>query len=198
MKRILIVAIVLGALSFVLIKCQQYKELRILAVCDFRFAGIERTELAGVDISAIKSFSDLNFVKAAKVTTAFARGEMPLKIRVLVEAKNEADKMAAINHIDWIAYIDDIQIAKGYIDRRIEIQPESKEIIPINISTELFKLLSGESRNAVLNFGFNLMDVGAKESRITLRLKPSFKVGKKYYRAPGYIKISKKFYASGN
>jgi LEA14-like dessication related protein len=59
---------------------------------------------------------------------------LPFGITANVEVKNPGIATAALNHIEWIAFIDDIQISTGKIEKRIEIPGSGgMALVPIRI-----------------------------------------------------------------
>lgn len=181
-------------LIFIQISCRTLKELRTLSNCEFRLSAIENPSLAGVSIFDKRRFSDLNLRDAGKIITSLTKGELPLIFTLNVEVKNPNPKLAALNQLEWIAFIDDIEIFSGTMAERVEIPPYNGiSPIPLNIKTDLMEVLSKSSRQAILNFGFNLADMGKKPTRVTLKVKPAIMIGKKLLKYPGYIKVNKDF-----
>lgn len=192
MKNIKIIAAILVS-SFVL-GCCQYKELKSFTKCEFKIDRIENLELAGVDIQNVHKLSDLNFLKAGKITSAALTGKLPLEFTLYIKAKNPNSKKAAINKLKWIAFIDDVELLKGDMEKRIEINANGGTAdIPLEVKTDLKEVFSTESANALINLALNLVDLSSEKSKIGVKVKPTIKIGKKYITYPGYIKLKKKF-----
>jgi hypothetical protein len=106
--------------------------------------------------------------------------------------------MAAVNKLEWIAFIDDIQVSDGVIADRIEVSPNGgTAIIPIRIQTDLFQYLEGDNPRTMLNFGLNLVDAGGQPTRLSMQIKPSVVIGGQTVTYPGYFTITHEF-SSGN
>ncbi len=176
---------------------QQATELHTLTKCKFRLNTVENITLAGVDVQHKKSFSDLTFQDAAKLTQALLSGDLPLSFILNIEAKNPNNKPAAMNKFDWILFIDDIEMTRGSTTKRIEIPANNGTgILPLYLGFDLLDILSGESRDAVLNFGFNLAGAGNAPTRITVKAKPTIYVSGQSIDYPGYITINNDFSSS--
>ncbi|HEX7412111.1 MAG TPA: hypothetical protein VF298_08235 [Bacteroidales bacterium] len=193
MKRLLVLFVITLTLS----SCdvvKQVKQMGMLAKCDFRLKTIENTNLAGVNIQHIQKLSDLNFIDAARISAAMAGKELPLTFTLNVEARNPNTSQASIQRIDWILFIDDIEMANGTNTEQIII-PANQGIvlIPLQISSDLKKSLTGKSGTAILNFGFNLAGAGNAPSRITLKAKPTILIGSFPLSYPGYITVTQEF-----
>ena len=174
--------------------CSQIKEFTNLLTCDFRLASAENITLGGVNVQKLKSFSDLTMIDGAKLLATVSSGSLPLNFTLNVQARNPNKEKAALSKLDWIAYIDNTQIATGTTTKRVEIAPNNGTgIFPLQISTDLVKLLSGQSGKNIVNFGLNLVDAGNRPTRITLKAKPTVMVGSYAVQYPGYITISKEF-----
>ena len=106
--------------------------------------------------------------------------------------------MAAVNSIQWIAFIDDLQLAQGTVHERVEIPPSGgTNKIPIRVQADLFDYLEGDNPRAMLNFALNLLNAGDQASRFTLKIKPSVLIGTQEIPYPDYFNITKEF-KSGN
>lgn len=184
------------AMTFVLSSCsvlQQTSEIKNFAKCDFRLESISNLRMAGVNIQNKTSMSDLSFVDIAKITAAVASNSLPVHFDLDVLARNPNSAMAAMNKLDWILLIDDIEMTRGVLMERIEIQPNSFTAFPVAMNFDLMKALSGKSGDALLNFIFNLTGSGGKPTRVKLKAKPTIMVGSTALEYPGYITIKQDF-----
>jgi hypothetical protein len=174
--------------------CDVLKEVVSFSKCEFRVTTLEKPRLAGIDISSKNKLSDFRLTDAAKLTQAFLAGRLPLTFTLNVEAKNPNPTTAAISRLDWIAYIDDVKVVEGTTDKRIVIPANNgvKEI-PLYISTDLRDLLSGKSKDAVINFGLNLANASKKPTRVSLKVKPSVEVSGVMMTYPGYFTLNQEF-----
>lgn len=176
---------------------EQAQQMKTLAKCKFRLESVDDLTLAGVNIQSVKSMDDLGLIDAGKIMTALLTGDLPLRFILNVEAQNPNDQMAAMNRLDWILLIDDIEMVNGLLTERIEIPSNGGvTVIPLSMNMDLAEVLSGKSADAVVNFGFNLAGFGGQPTRITLKAKPTILVGNREITYPGYISI-KTSYTSG-
>jgi len=174
--------------------CGQIKEFTNLLTCDFRLASAENITLGGVNVQKIKSFNDLTLVDGAKLLAFVTSGSLPLNFTLNVEARNPNKEKAALSKLDWIALIDDTEIAQGTTAKRVEINPNGGTgNFPIQINADLVKLLSGQSGKNIVNFALNLVDAGNRSTRISLKAKPTIMVGNTSIQYPGYITIKKDY-----
>jgi hypothetical protein len=59
------------------------------------------------------------------------------------------------------------------------------------------RIIESSTANVIANMALNMMNFGEKESRLTVKIKPTILVGSFAMDYPGYIKITKEF-TSGN
>lgn len=189
MKKI---AAIMG-FALLLSGCAILNELTALTKCEFKFHSAENPVIAGINVSSINSYSDLSFMDGQRVVTTIMQRKLPFEITANVEVKNPGMMTAAVNQIEWIAYIDDIEISRGRVDRRIEIQPNSTTLVPILIDTDLFQYLEGDNPKTMLNFGLNLVDAGGQPTRLSMKIKPSVNAGGQMIPYPDYFTITHVF-----
>ena len=92
--------------------------------------------------------STFSLIDIGKLTYAFSESKFLLKFNLDIEVKNPNPVVAAMNKLDWILFIDDIEIAAGISEDRIEVKPNNGlAIYPIAISSNLKSVFSGKSFN---------------------------------------------------
>lgn len=195
MKKILIFSIIM---IVILTSCSAFKELMSFTKCEFRMKDIESIRLAGVNLEGKSSISDFKLTDIGMFTQHALRGTLPLDMILNVEAKNPNQQSAAINQVEWIAYIDDLEMMTGFVNERIVIPANNGVgVIPLHIKFDMKKIAKSSTGNAIANLALNLMNIGEKESQFTIKIKPTILVGSFELEYPGYFTISKEF-TSGN
>lgn len=193
MMKYLLIIVGLAVLILVFSGCRQYRELQALSECDYRIHSVRDTKLAGVAVQGKDGIDQLSILNVGKITAALASGELPMDFTLNVEVKNPNSKMAAVNKMEWIAFAEDQEIANGILTERYEVPPGGTTIIPLSISTDLMRALKGESRDAIIKLAFNIAGKGNEPSNITLKVKPSLRVGKKMISSPAFITINTEY-----
>jgi hypothetical protein len=178
----------------ILSSCSFLKEMAALGKCEFRMTTLEDPELAGIDIDRVRSFSDLGLTDMGIITASIVKGELPLAFTLNIEARNPNPATAAMNKLEYMAFIDDVQVASGAMDRRVEIPPGGGiATIPLRLNTDLIDILGKDSRQSLVNFGLNLADAGNKPTRVSLKVKPTILVGGLEIVYPGYFNVKYDF-----
>jgi len=193
MKKSLIIILLILSIS----SCNLFNDIGGIyqfAKCDFRLKSVENIRLAGVNVQNIINTSQLTPLNIAQLMAAVATNQFPLEFVLNMEIKNPNSKKAIMNSMDWILLIDDIEMTKGKLDKRVEILPNNQTAtMPLNFNVDLKKVLSGKSADAIINFGLNLSGSGNSPSRVTLKAKPSILVGNYTIPYPSYITIKQEF-----
>ena len=194
MRKPIIVLFCSVFIPFMFNSCSLLKEMSTFGKCEFRTTTLENPRLAGVDVSNIKGFGDIGFAQMAILTTSLMKGEMPLEFTLNIEAKNPNPATAAMNKLEYIAFIDDVEVASGALNDRIEIPANGGvTAIPLRLHADLLELLGKDSRDALINFGLNLADEGSRPTRVSLKVKPTILIGAIEIAYPGYFTVKYDF-----
>lgn len=174
--------------------CSFLKEISTLGKCEFRVTTLEDPEIAGVDVSQVRSFTDLNFAEMGIISASMLKGDLPLSFTLNVEVRNPNPTMAALNGLEYLAFIDDVEVASGQLDRHIEI-PANGGIttVPLRLNTDLIDIMKKDSRQALVNFGLNLADAGNRPTRVSIKVKPTILVAAMEIDYPGYFTVKYDF-----
>ncbi len=194
MKKI----VLLGVLIFLLNGCSILSELAAFTKCEFRLLSLQEPALCGIDVSQKSFWSDFSFMEGQIIAGQLLKKSLPFEITVNVEVRNPGASVAAVNSIQWIAFIDDLQVAQGTIHERVEVPPSGGvNKIPLRIQADLIDYLEGDNPRAMLNFALNLVNAGDQASQMTMKIKPSVLIGSQSIQYPDYFIITKEF-KSGN
>ncbi len=178
--------------------CSILSELTALTKCEFSFHSAENPVVSGINMSRVSSFSDLSLLDGQRVLSNIMQRRLPFSVTANVAVRNPGPATAAVNYIEWIAFIDDIQVSTGRVDNRVEIPGGgATSIVPIRIETDLYQYLKGDNPRTMLNFALNLVDAGGQPTRLSMKIKPSVMIGGTLVPYPDYFTIEKTF-SSGN
>jgi len=172
----------------------QFLQMRTFANCKFRLAGVENVRLVGVRIDGKTTLKQVGVLDAVRIAAALKSSEIPLDLILNIEVQNPNAETAAMNKLAWILLIDNIEMIRGQLDRRVEVAPNGGVTpLPLDITLELRQALSGKSGEAILNLAFNVAGEGTHPTHVTLKVKPSILVAGQTMELPDYITISTEF-----
>ena len=178
--------------------CSIFNELVAFTKCEFRLHSLQEPEACGINLSQKGTWSDFTFMEGQAIAGQLLQKRLPFEITVNVEVKNPGTAMAAVNSIQWIAFIDELQVAQGTVSERVEIPPSGGiNKIPVRVKADLLDYLEGDNPRAMLDFALNMVNAGDQSSQVSLKIKPSGLIGTQEVQYPDYFTISKEF-KSGN
>jgi LEA14-like dessication related protein len=174
--------------------CSYLKELSALKECELRVGTLKNPVLAGVDLNKIVTVKDFSIDQTGKITKSILLGTLPLSFIINVDVKNPNQKNASLNRLEYLAFIDNTQVAVGAMEEHVVI-PAGGGIatIPLKVETDVFDLFKKEPVNTLLNFCLNLADEDNRPVRVNIKIKPWIQVGSKDYEYPGYLTIGQDF-----
>jgi hypothetical protein len=178
--------------SFILFNCRTIREVKNLAQCEFSTTTIENLKLANVNVQDASEIAEIGPLEIANILRSVSQKTLPLSFTINININNPNEKLAALNYLEWIAEIDKVEIAKGVVNQRYEIPAGQSIVMPLQISSDLYKIFSQKEGRDLIAKALGIKDDDNRPKNLTLRVKPSISVGKGYIKYPGYIAVSKK------
>lgn len=142
--------------------------------CKFSLANISDITWAGINMSNIKSVSDLQWSDLQKAYQAIKNKDFRIGCNVNVNAKNETTKPAKLCAYDYDLYLEGSSIAQGSSAAQTTlINPQSTALIHVPLSVDLVKIFTNGDTKNVINFARNLMDYGnGTPSNVSVKFTP--------------------------
>jgi hypothetical protein len=195
MKKIL--ALILS-LALFLPSCdilQQVGEMQMLSKCEFRINSVTDVHLAGVNVSNKQDISDIRPMDIMMLTNGVLSNNLPLNLKLNLQVKNPNDQIASLNRIDWVLFIDDLQMIEGSINERFSVGPDATSMLPVQIGFNLAEALGDERADTIIDFALGLAEGSGNTTRVMVKLKPSVMVGQRSIMYPGWIEVRNDFTA---
>jgi LEA14-like dessication related protein len=142
--------------------------------CKFSLANINNITWAGINLSNIKSLSDLQWSDLQKAYQAIKNKDFKIGCNVNVNAKNETDKPAKLCAYDYDVFLEGSSIAQGSsATQTTVINPKSTALIHVPLSMDLYGIFKNGDAGNVINLARNLMDYGnGTESNVKVKFTP--------------------------
>lgn len=142
--------------------------------CKFSLANVSDITWAGINLSNIKSVSDLQWSDLQKAYQAIKNKDFRVGCSINVNAKNETTKPAKLCAYDYDLYLEGSSIAQGSSAAQTTlINPESTALIRVPLSMDLVKIFTNGDTKNVINFARNLMDYGnGTPSNVSVKFTP--------------------------
>lgn len=176
----------------------QLERMASFSKCDFRMESVEKTAVAGIKVQGLKSVSEIPILELAKLQSVLSTGKLPLTFILNLEAKNPNASDAGMNKFEWILLMDGDEMTTGLVEKAVEIPAKGVGTIPLAVSFDLRKVLSGKTLDSMLNLALNIAGEGTKPTRLSLKLKPSITVEGQELDYPGYITVTHEFSSGDN
>lgn len=190
--------IILFSAAVMLTACDVLKQvegMQMLSKCEFRINTISDIQLAGVNVSGVKKISDVNPLDALLITNAWISNQLPFNFNLNLEVKNPNSQPASMNRLDWILFIDDMQMLEGAVNERFVTGAGETRNLPVQIGFNLAEVLKGESKDKIIGTVLGLVDGSGKSTRVMVKLKPSVMVGQQTIMYPGWLEVRHEFTA---
>ncbi|MDH6306235.1 LEA14-like dessication related protein [Parabacteroides sp. PF5-5] len=158
--------------------------------CKFNYNSLTNLTLSGTNLS--KGLSAANILQLTSLLTGNA-SSIPLNFTLNLDVTNPNQSAAALSGLQYILNIDDVEFTTGTINQSFNVAANSTQVMPLTIGFDLATLLTGSSKNAVLNIAKNFLGLGNEKSNITFQVKPSFNIGGYPLTSPVYIPVSFSF-----
>lgn len=184
----------LFALAIVLLQsCAELQGMMNLATnCEYKVSSVNNYTVAGFDVNNKNSIKDFGFLDAAKLTTSLLSKSLPIEMTVNVGVKNSGTTSSTIQRLEWQAFVDGKSLVNGVINDAVNIPASGNGNIPFKVQADLFDVLSGESKDMILNTALTLL-TGQKtgeSSKLSFKVRPSYNIGGQVVQHPSFININ--------
>lgn len=163
-------------------------QLDALAKSSYSIESIDGLRIADIPIESIYSEGEINNRYLPKLGLAVLKKDLPIKGALNLKILNNTVKSVRINQFKYMVEIEGNELFQGTIDQNIALEPNDSTIVPMSFFANLFEVSEKNSLEKILS------DIGGGDSDslpITLKIKPSFRLGSKNIYFPSYITIKK-------
>lgn len=187
--------ILLSVITLIFSSCginRQTQQIKALEKCEYKFINASKVTIAGTDIKKLIDQKTVNLASLPALALGFLRQDIPLRATLNLEITNPSTNVAAINNFEYIILINRQEIANGVVDQLIQIEPGQKGQVPVQLNANIYKFLSNEKTLDEITRFLSGASSGKNEvGLVTLKIKPSIRVGNNLVKYPGYITIDK-------
>ncbi|WP_276360338.1 hypothetical protein [Daejeonella sp. H1SJ63] len=189
MKKILLICFI----AFSIAGCGVSRKISLLEKCSYDIKSADSVYLGGRDITRMIRSGKLDPGSIPELAIGLFRKNIPLRARINLGISNPGSGSIELNQFDYIISFKGQEITNGTTARRIEINPNESTTVPLMINSNIYSILSDRNtRDEIISLMRGTEDDGNNQkSIINIKIRPSFRVGKKLIRYPGYINIDK-------
>lgn len=151
----------------------------------YRLNFMDEARLGGQDILFVRQAADLTSPQQAKLQTALQAGNLPLRLRMRVYARNPSPLSLQLKQLDYQLLLDGKELTSGSTGSNTEL--ESSAIVTLPVAVDLNVPADRTKGSTPAAFATNLADFTGSGRRITLRIRPA------YVSASGRVSQSSEF-----
>ena len=158
-----------------------------LANCDYKYKSVSNITISDINVS--NGLSPLMIPKVLLLLSGNT-SSIPMDMTINLDVKNPNSGTAAFQALSYIISIDDIQFTTGNFRQPFSVGAGETKSLPMTIGFDIAELIKSNSGPAIEKIAKNIIGIGSETSRVTVQLKPSFKVGEQTFTSPLYIPLT--------
>jgi hypothetical protein len=164
----------LAALTVLLAGCATLQQLAALRDVDFSVDRVSGVRLAGIDLTGVRSYSDLGVTDAGRLALAVSQREFPMDFRVHLTALNPEDNSvdARLVRLDWTLFLQGRETLSGVFADETLLPRGQPTDVPISVSLDLIDFFEGSARD-LLDLALAVSGQGGAPTEVTLRAVPT-------------------------
>ncbi|TJZ53246.1 hypothetical protein FAZ15_17980 [Sphingobacterium olei] len=188
MKKISLISGVI-VLSLVIFGCVASKRAQVeaLAKCTYDIQSINSMLVGGKSVESFDTGNGINLASIPSIALAILRKDLPLEANVNLKITNPSQKTAAINQFKYLIEIQGNPVFEGTVDENIRLTTNEFSIVPLSFKLNLFG--ADKKDNYVEKIFDELFKREKSDNFMTLKIKPSFRIGGNNIYYPTYITV---------
>ncbi|WP_316793978.1 hypothetical protein [Pedobacter frigoris] len=191
MKKILLICLTAIAISSCGIN-RQAQQIKALEKCKYRITSADQITIAGADVKKMINDQDINIASLPGLALGLLRRDVPLKARLNLEVKNPTGDDAAINQFEYKILINRQELANGFVNQEVNVAAGQSTVVPVDMEVNIYPFVSNSKVMGEISDFIKSGKSGAeKKGILTLKIRPSIKVGNSLVKYPGFITIDK-------
>ena len=140
----------------------------------FRLVRIEEATLGSLNAKGLRQPEDLNLADRSQVIREYVSGNLPLRMRLVLEARDPSLTARSINALDYEVALDEKPLGKGHILPNLALPADGSPIeFPLAFDLNTRKVLGDDAMPALRNFAVGLADRHRRPMRLAVRLRPA-------------------------
>ena len=158
-----------------------------LANCDYKYKSVSDITISDINVS--KGLSPLMIPKVLLLFSGNTTS-IPMDMTINLDVNNPNAGTAAFQALSYIISIDDIQFTTGNFRQPFSVDAGETKRLPMTIGFDIAELMKKNSGPAIEKIAKNIIGIGNEASKVSVQIKPSFKVGEQTFTSPLYIPIT--------
>lgn len=135
-----------------------------------RVRAVEAAYLGSLDVLPLREPADVTLARRNQLTEGYVNKNLPLKMRLTLNAYNPNLDGAALTGLDYTVYVDGKLLGTGKLAQAIDLPARDSVRLPLSFEMNTYKLLGDDALPALRNFALGFGDPARQ--RLTLRVRP--------------------------
>ncbi|SHG13753.1 hypothetical protein [Pedobacter caeni] len=191
MKKIIFLCLTAIIIQSCVINKQQ-QQIKALEKCTYKIHSADNISLAGTDVKKLLNDQNINLGSLPGLALGLLRKDIPLKARLNLEITNPSSNVAGINEFEYKILINKQELAGGFVNQEVNIQSGQSTTVPVDLIANIYPFVTNSKvMNEITEFLQGNKNGGEKKGILTLKIRPSIKVGGALVKLPGFITIDK-------
>lgn len=171
---------------------RQTQQIKALEKCIYKITSADQITLGGADVKKMINDQDINLGSLPGLALGLLRKDIPLKARLNLEVKNPTGNDASINQFEYKILINSQELATGFVNQEVNVNAGQSTIVPVDMEVNVYPFVSNSKvMGEIGDFIKNSKGGPEKKGLLTLKIRPSFKIGNTLVKYPGFITIDK-------
>lgn len=137
---------------------------------------VEQARLGTLDVLPLYAPGDVDLPRRNQLTEGYVNKNLPLKMRLQLNAYNPNLEETAIMGLDYTVLVDGKVLGEGRMPMALELPPRDSVRVPFEFELNTYKLLGNDALPALRNFALGFGDLSRQ--RVVLDLHPILRTGR--------------------
>jgi hypothetical protein len=146
-------------------------KLNRLKTCQYKYSGISDVIVSGQKLEDLKIDKKPGFMGTSVLGKLLFEKEAPMTFNVLILVTNPNKKVAALDKIEWTAFVQGKELLSGIYNQHFEVKPGETATLSIPVSFDLKEKIMGENGAAVKMFGMAYLMNGSSKG-LSIKVRP--------------------------
>ena len=135
----------------------------------FRLRAVEEATLNGLNVLPLREPADLDLPKRNQLIAGYVNKQLPLRMRVQLNAYNPGLENAAVTGLDYTVLIDGRPLGASRLVTALELPAGDSVGVPLTFEFNTYKYLGNDALPALRNFALGFGD--GRRQRVALRVR---------------------------
>ena len=162
------------------------------ADCQFRLHSVRDVSFQGV---AADQLSGLGALGVARLGSAFSEESLWLRFTLNIEVRNPNPVPASMNRVEWMLFLDDVQMLHGTLANRVDLPPGPVSVaqFPVDMQIDLKRVFSRDSLSGLINLAVNFAGMGDRPTRLMAKVRPTIQIAGITYEFDNFIDVKTEY-----